>query len=59
MPVPAIPEFSPETFKVLLKKLAQNPMDFTAEDCGVAFEHLARNSAAPAQAGAFLTALTL
>jgi anthranilate phosphoribosyltransferase len=54
-----VPEYSPETFKILLKKLAQNPLDFTPEDCGAAFEHLARNSAAPAQAGAFLTALTL
>jgi anthranilate phosphoribosyltransferase len=52
-------DYSPETFKVLLKKLVQSPTDFTAEDCGQAFEHLARDRAAPAQAGAFLTALTL
>lgn len=52
-------DYNPETFKILLKNLAQNPLDFTPEDCGDAFEHLARNAAAPAQAGAFLTALTL
>lgn len=50
---------SPETFKVLLKKFLQSPRDFTADDCGEAFEHLALNASAPAQAGAFLTALTL
>lgn len=50
---------SPETFKHLLKKFLQSPRDFTAEDCGEAFEHLALNASAPAQSGAFLTALTL
>lgn len=52
-------EYSPDTFKALLKKLVQSPIDFTPEDCGAAFEHLAVDAAAPAQAGAFLTALTL
>ncbi|BEI84413.1 hypothetical protein CcaverHIS002_0410170 [Cutaneotrichosporon cavernicola] len=52
-------DYSPETFKHLLKKLVQSPTEFTAEDCGQAFEHLARDRAAPSQAGAFLTALTL
>lgn len=52
-------DYSPETFKVLLKKLVQSPTEFTAADCGEAFEHLARDRAAPSQAGAFLTALTL
>lgn len=59
MAATATPEYSPETFKVILKKLVQSPMDFTAEDCSAAFEHLVRDRAAPSQAGAFLTAFTL
>lgn len=59
MPPPPAKDLSPETFKVILKKLVQSPMDFDADDCSAAFEHLVLNRAAPAQAGAFLTAFTL
>lgn len=52
-------EFTPDTFKVLLKKLVQTPSDFSPEDCGLAFEHMVVQGASEAQAGAFLTALTL
>ncbi|KAK4685513.1 anthranilate phosphoribosyltransferase, partial [Tremellales sp. Uapishka_1] len=44
--------YSPQTFKLLLKKLVQSPTDFTPQDCATCFEHLCA-------AGAFLTALTL
>ncbi|WWC65206.1 anthranilate phosphoribosyltransferase [Kwoniella dejecticola CBS 10117] len=52
-------EYTPDTFKVLLKKLVQTPDDFTPEDCAQCFRHLCVQGASDAQAGAFLTALTL
>ncbi|WVQ85804.1 anthranilate phosphoribosyltransferase [Cryptococcus sp. DSM 104549] len=52
-------EYTPETFKVLLKKLVQTPEEFTPEDCALCFQHLCVRGASDAQAGAFLTALTL
>ncbi|RXK42002.1 anthranilate phosphoribosyltransferase [Tremella mesenterica] len=52
-------QYTPETFKVLLKKLVQTPDEFTPEDCAECFEHLCVEGAAEAQVGAFLTALTL
>ncbi|WWC98525.1 anthranilate phosphoribosyltransferase [Kwoniella sp. B9012] len=52
-------QYTPETFKVLLKKLVQTPDDFTPEDCAQCFRHLCVQGASEAQAGAFLTALTL
>ncbi|TXT05920.1 hypothetical protein VHUM_03681 [Vanrija humicola] len=52
-------EFTPDSFKVLLKKLVQTPGEFSPEDCGLAFEHMVVQGASEAQAGAFLTALTL
>lgn len=33
-------EYTPETFKVLLKKLVQRPDDFEAQDCAACFQHL-------------------
>jgi anthranilate phosphoribosyltransferase len=52
-------EFSPSTFATLLKKLVQTPTEFTPSDCAQCFRHLCVNAASEAQAGAFLTALTL
>ncbi|WWC72603.1 anthranilate phosphoribosyltransferase [Kwoniella pini CBS 10737] len=52
-------EYTPDTFKVLLKKLVQTPDEFTPEDCAQCFRHLCVQGASDAQAGAFLTALTL
>ena len=43
-------KYSPETFKVLLKKLVQQPEEFTPEDCAECFEHLCAEAAAEAQA---------
>ena len=42
-------EYTPDSFKVLLKKLVQSPDEFTPEDCASAFRHLAVNGAAEAQ----------
>ncbi|WRT70722.1 anthranilate phosphoribosyltransferase [Kwoniella shivajii] len=52
-------QYTPETFKVLLKKLVQSPDQFTPEDCAQCFRHLCVQGASDAQAGAFLTALAL
>ncbi|RSH86929.1 anthranilate phosphoribosyltransferase [Saitozyma podzolica] len=52
-------DYTPDSFKVLLKKLVQTPNDFTPEDCALCFRHLCVQGASDAQAGAFLTALTL
>ncbi|OXC68514.1 anthranilate phosphoribosyltransferase [Cryptococcus neoformans] len=52
-------EYTPDTFKVILKKLVQSPEEFTSEDCAECFRHLCVEGASEAQAGAFLTALTL
>ena len=41
--------YSPDTFKVLLKKLVQSPTEFTAEDCATAFRHLCVQAASDAQ----------
>jgi anthranilate phosphoribosyltransferase len=35
-------KFTPDTFKLLLKKLAQVPDDFTPEDVADCFRHLCR-----------------
>ena len=35
-------QLTPDTFKVLLKKLAQVPDDFTPEDVAQCFRHLCR-----------------
>lgn len=60
---------TPDTFKVLLKKLVQSPDDFTSEDVAECFEHLVISGqrdeqghvkgATEAQIGGFLTSLTL
>lgn len=53
---------SPDTFKVLLKKLVQHPDDFSPADVADCFRHLCQTptaGASDAQVGAFLTALTL
>ena len=42
-------ELTPDTFKVLLKKLVQTPDDFTPEDCADAFKHLCVQGASEAQ----------
>ena len=42
-------EYTPETFKPLLKKLVQSPGDFTPEDCAVCFRHLCVQGANDAQ----------
>lgn len=55
-------QLTPEGFKLLLKKLAQAPDDFTPEDVAQGFRHLCRSDsqgASDAQIGAFITALTL
>ncbi|WWD20755.1 anthranilate phosphoribosyltransferase [Kwoniella shandongensis] len=52
-------DYTPDSFKVLLKKLVQSPDEFTPEDCALCFRHLCVQGASEAQAGAFLTALTL
>lgn len=59
MSKPDASQYTPATFSLLLKKLVQSPADFTSEDCAQCFRHLCVNAAAEAQAGAFLTALTL
>lgn len=52
-------KYTTATFAPLLKKLVQSPTEFTPEDCAECFEHLCVQGASDAQAGAFLTALTL
>lgn len=42
-------QYTPETFKVLLKKLVQTPNDFTPEDCAECFRHLCVQGASEAQ----------
>ena len=44
--------YTPETFKVLLKKLVQSPTEFTPEDCELCFRHLCVEGASNAQVGA-------
>ena len=55
------PELSPDTFKVLLKKLHAAPSDFTANDVALAMDHLLAEplAATPTQIGAFLSGLKL
>jgi hypothetical protein len=45
-------QYSPDTFKILLKKLVQTPTDFTPEDCASAFRHLVTQAASEAQVSA-------
>lgn len=42
-------QYSPDTFKVLLKKLVQTPTEFTPEDCAECFQHLVSQTASEAQ----------
>lgn len=42
-------EYTPDTFKVILKKLVQSPEEFTAEDCAECFRHLCVQGASEAQ----------
>lgn len=51
--------YTHSTFATLLKKLVQTPSEFTPSDCSECLRHLCANAASEAQAGAFLTALTL
>ena len=48
-------QYTPDSFKVLLKKLVQTPGDFTPEDVALAFHHLAAQGASDAQAGPPIT----
>jgi len=41
--------YSPDSFKVLLKKLVQSPTEFTPEDCANAFRHMCVQQASDAQ----------
>jgi len=53
-------EYSPETFKLLLKTLIDNPDSFTQAEASAAFHHLATKDfggCTPVQVGAFLLAL--
>lgn len=43
------PQYSPDTFKALLKKLVQTPAEFTPEDCAESFRHLCVQGASEAQ----------
>nr|ODN96159.1 anthranilate phosphoribosyltransferase [Cryptococcus depauperatus CBS 7855] len=62
-------QYTPETFKILLKKLVQTPEQFLPTDCAQCFQHLCVQGTTEAQAsgiqsnpkkaGSFLTALTL
>lgn len=52
-------KYTHATFAPLLKKLVQSPSEFTPQDCSECFQHLCVQAASDAQAGAFLTALTL
>lgn len=42
-------KYSPDTFKVLLKKLVQTPDEFGAEDVTAAFRHICAEAASEAQ----------
>ncbi len=42
-------DYTPESFKVLLKKLVQSPTEFTPDDCAFAFRHLCVQGASDAQ----------
>jgi anthranilate phosphoribosyltransferase len=42
-------DYTPDSFKVLLKKLVQTPNDFTPEDCALCFRHLCVQGASDAQ----------
>ena len=42
-------DYSPDTFKILLKKLVQTPNEFTPDDCALAFRHLCVQGASDAQ----------
>ena len=42
-------QYSPDTFKVLLKKLVQTPAEFKPEDCAECFRHLVTHTASEAQ----------
>lgn len=42
-------EYTPDTFKVILKKLVQTPEEFTSEDCAECFRHLCVQGASEAQ----------
>jgi anthranilate phosphoribosyltransferase len=57
--MPEDSKYTHATFAPLLKKLVQSPSEFTPEDCSECFQHLCVQAASDAQAGAFLTALTL
>jgi len=57
--MPEDSKYTHSTFAPLLKKLVQSPSEFTPEDCSECFQHLCVQAASDAQAGAFLTALTL
>jgi hypothetical protein len=49
-------QYSPDTFKVLLKKLVQSPTDFTPEDCAECFRHLVTETASEAQVCSYCSA---
>jgi anthranilate phosphoribosyltransferase len=57
--MPEDSKYTHATFAPLLKKLVQSPSEFTPSDCSECFQHLCVQAASDAQAGAFLTALTL
>jgi anthranilate phosphoribosyltransferase len=42
-------DYTPDSFKVLLKKLVQTPNEFTPEDCALCFRHLCVQGASDAQ----------
>lgn len=44
-------DYTPDSFKVLLKKLVQTPDEFTPEDCALCFRHLCVQGASDAQVG--------
>lgn len=53
-----MPEYTSDSFKVLLGKLVKTPEYFTADDLQQALEHIfTPESVHPAQIGSFLTAL--
>ncbi|GAA5866920.1 hypothetical protein JCM8547_003917 [Rhodosporidiobolus lusitaniae] len=57
---PHPPQYSPESFAPLLKKLVLHPSTFSEQDVHSSFSHLAAPAGAhPSQIGAFLSALRL
>ena len=42
-------EYTPSSFKVLLKKLVQTPTEFSPEDCALSFRHICQQGANDAQ----------